>query len=101
MFCYNACYCLIGHSDERNENRKDGGQLVAPQSISVDSHGSLKVKVFLDENKQPLMGNLMKLAASGISLTTEDEDNEEKEYLLFKHRNSDSRPVSEGMLIVC
>eukprot|EP00794_Sanderia_malayensis_P005993 gene5993-6689_t len=59
-------------SIEENAPKKEPDSNATQQS---DAHASsVKVKVFLKDNKEPEMGKLMLLASSGISTTAEDDD---------------------------
>ena len=90
-------FCLLGFTDEKDGNIAENQKMIESQPTSGDAGASVKVKVFLDENKQQQMGNLMKLAASGISDTKEDDDNEENDLMLIKQTNVGSRRVSTGL----
>ena len=88
---------MLGFADEKDEKLGENKEMVESRSTPADQGASVKVKVFLDENKQQQMGNLMKLAANGISDTKEDDDNEENDLLLIKQTNVGNRRVLSGL----
>ena len=65
---------------------------------SAELNNSVKVKVFLDENKKQQMANLLTLAANGISSIV-DEDIEENDLMLLKQATSERRPAATGLTL--
>ena len=84
-------------SYEKDGNRIKSEKLMEPQPASAELNNSVKVKVFLDENKQQQMSNLLTLAANGISSIVDDEDIEENDLMLLKQATSERKPVATGL----
>ena len=86
----------LGNKEEKERIHTKDDRGTDPQTAELNS--TVKVKVFLDEKKQPQMANLMKLAATGISQNSDDEDNEETDLMIIKQTNSNygKRSVSTG-----
>eukprot|EP00795_Rhopilema_esculentum_P002461 gene2461-18118_t len=59
---------------EKPGDRNLGGFEESPDTPTADSNSVLKVKVFLNDNKEPQMGNLMKLASVGIKEEKDDDE---------------------------
>ena len=64
-----------GILQENPGDRNLGGTEESPDTPAADSNSVLKVKVFLNDDKEPQLGNLMKLASVGIK-EEKDEDEE-------------------------
>lgn len=93
--CILSLPCLAGNVQNNEPNINDvQGTEVPPNSVDYSS--TVKVKVYLDEKKEQQMANIMKLAAAGVNLATEEEENEDNDPMLVAQTYSHVRKASSS-----